>query len=140
MAVEYEVQWRRGNQGWNVNNRQAETTATMYTITNLSPGTYQVRIRAVRDGVPGLWSIPLSADVTTGVILVATVRADDASIDKRRNSGMDDYIHPCAAKRNRRECNGVCNGECSAAGQPRRGRGIGRHRRYCCLLGGDGIW
>ena len=25
MAVEYEVQWRRGNQGWNVNNRQAET-------------------------------------------------------------------------------------------------------------------
>ena len=35
MAVEYEVQWRRGNQGWNVNNRQAETTATMYTITNL---------------------------------------------------------------------------------------------------------
>ena len=57
------------------------TTATMYTITNLTPGTYQVRIRAVRDGVPGLWSIPLSADVTTGVILVATVRADDASID-----------------------------------------------------------
>ena len=81
MAVEYEVQWRRGNQGWNVNNRQAETTATMYTITNLTPSTYQVRIRAVRDGVPGLWSIPLSADVTSGVILVATVRADDASID-----------------------------------------------------------
>ena len=67
MAVEYEVQWRRGNQGWNVNNRQAETTATMYTITNLTPGTYQVRIRAVRDGVPGLWSIPLSADVVTRV-------------------------------------------------------------------------
>ena len=77
MAVEYEVQWRRGNQNWNTGNRQAETTATMYTITNLTPGTYQVRIRAVRDGVPGLWSIPLSADVTTGVILVATVRADD---------------------------------------------------------------
>ena len=38
MAVEYEVQWRRGNQGWNVNNRQAETTATMYTITNLIAG------------------------------------------------------------------------------------------------------
>ena len=81
MAVEYEVQWRRGNQNWNTGNRQAETTATMYTITNLTPGTYQVRIRAVRDGVPGLWSIPLSADVTTGTILVATVRADDASID-----------------------------------------------------------
>ena len=64
MAVEYEVQWRRGNQNWNTNNRQAETSATMYTITNLTPGTYQVRIRAVRDGVPGLWSIPLSADVT----------------------------------------------------------------------------
>ena len=81
MAVEYEVQWRRGNQNWNTGNRQAETTATMYTITNLTPGTYQVRIRAVRDGVPGLWSIPLSADVVTGTILVATVRADDASID-----------------------------------------------------------
>ena len=66
MAVEYEVQWRRGNQGWNVNNRQAETTATMYTITNLTPATYQVRVRAVRDGVPGLWSIPLSAVVTSG--------------------------------------------------------------------------
>ena len=82
MAVEYEVQWRRGNQGWNTGNRQAETTATMYTITNLTPATYQVRVRAVRDGVPGLWSIPLSAVVTSGTILVATVRADDTSIQE----------------------------------------------------------
>ena len=81
MAVEYEVQWRADGANWDATNRQAETTATMYTITNLAPGTYQVRIRAVRDGVPGLWSIPLSADVVTGTILVATVRADDASID-----------------------------------------------------------
>ena len=64
MAVEYEVQWRADGANWDATNRQAETTATMYTITNLTPGTYQVRIRAVRDGVPGLWSIPLSADVT----------------------------------------------------------------------------
>ena len=88
MAVEYEVQWRRGNQGWNGNNRQAETTATMYTITNLTPATYQVRVRAVRDGVPGLWSIPLSAVVTSGTILVATVRADDASIEQGRNGTL----------------------------------------------------
>ena len=88
MAVEYEVQWRRGNQGWNVNNRQAETTATMYTITGLTPATYQVRVRAIRDGVPGLWSIPLSAVVTSGVLLVATVRADDASLDN------SDIAHP----------------------------------------------
>ena len=94
MAVEYEVQWRRGNQGWNVNNRQAETTATMYTITNLSPATYQVRVRAVRDGVPGLWSIPLSAVVTSGTILVATVRADDASIEQGETADFTITLSP----------------------------------------------
>ena len=94
MAVEYEVQWRRGNQGWNVNNRQAETTATMYTITNLTPATYQVRVRAVRDGVPGLWSIPLSAVVTSGTILVATVRADDASIEQGETADFTITLSP----------------------------------------------
>ena len=94
MAVEYEVQWRRGNQGWNVNNRQAETTATMYTITNLTPATYQVRVRAVRDGVPGLWSIPLSAVVTSGTILVATVRADDASIEQGETADFTITLAP----------------------------------------------
>ena len=72
MAVEYEVQWRRGNQGWNVNNRQAETTATMYTITNLTPATYQVRVSG-------------RAGWRTGPV----VNPPERGRNKRRHSGSD---------------------------------------------------
>ena len=82
-------------------------SATMYTITNLSPATYQVRVRAVRDGVPGLWSIPLSAVVTSGTVLVATVRADDASIQQGETADFTITLVPCATECNGRKCNGV---------------------------------
>ena len=51
MATGYKVQWKSGRQAYNTTDRQATTANTSYTITNLSPAAYTLRVLATRAGL-----------------------------------------------------------------------------------------
>ena len=50
-AIGYKVQWKSGSESYNTTDRQATTANTNYTITNLDPAVYTLRVLATRSGL-----------------------------------------------------------------------------------------
>ena len=87
-ATGYKVQWKTGDQGYNISGRQATVTSgstTSHTIRRLTNGTeYTVRVKATRAGADdGPWSAeakgtPVAAGVTVSRTALAVVEGDPA--------------------------------------------------------------
>lgn len=65
-VTQYRVQWIRATEDWPTGrqiNGTTVTTETSNTITNLSTGSYRIRVQAITNGKDSPWSRELIADI-----------------------------------------------------------------------------